>query len=271
MAILSGSADWLMTVLSLGGLIKVKYNLYGNKANARVAAMSVHSSDSPTRPRRGRAHKREAIMSAARVVFGREGYTRTSIDAIAAEASVSTRTIYNHFEGKEELFGIVLQVSATQVAETFVETLRAGLPEGPPAAAGLEADLVVIARALVRQSLDHPEHFAMIRQISAEAAHFPPEMLHAWREAGPLRVRREVADRLRAFGEAGLLRVGDPFQAAGHLVALASAELTLQYTPWADPMTEDQVDKALAAAVAAFLNGYAAVSDLTPSGAAATD
>jgi hypothetical protein len=96
-------------------------------------------------------------------------------------------------------------------------------------------------------------------------------MLHAWREAGPLRVRREVADRLRAFGEAGLLRVGDPFQAAGHLVALASAELTLQYTPWADPMTEDQVDKALAAAVAAFLNGYAAVSDLTPSGAAATD
>ncbi|MDT7599777.1 MAG: hypothetical protein QOK26_1854, partial [Pseudonocardiales bacterium] len=32
-------------------------------------------------------------------------------------------------------------------------------------------------------------------------------------------------------------------------------------------MTEDQVDEALAAAVAAFLNGYAAVSDLTPSGA----
>jgi hypothetical protein len=54
-------------------------------------------------------------------------------------------------------------------------------------------------------------------------------------------------------------------------VALASAELTLQYTPWADPMTEDQVDKALAAAVAAFLNGYATVSDLTPSGAAAAD
>jgi hypothetical protein len=36
-------------------------------------------------------------------------------------------------------------------------------------------------------------------------------------------------------------------------------------------MTEDQVDEALAAAVAAFLNGYAAVSDLTLSGAAAAD
>jgi AcrR family transcriptional regulator len=233
--------------------------------------MTVHSADSPTRPRRGRAPKREAIMSAARVVFGREGYARTSIDAIASEANVSTRTIYNHFEGKEELFSIVLQVSATQVAETFVGALRAGLPGGPPEAARLEADLVVIGQALVRQSLDHPEHFAMIRQIGSEAGHFPPEVLRDWREAGPLRVRREVADRLRAFGEAGLLRVGDPFRAAGHLVALASAELTPQYTPWADPMTEDQVDEALTAAVRAFLNGYSAVSDLTPSAAATTD
>ncbi|HWN32249.1 MAG TPA: helix-turn-helix domain-containing protein, partial [Pseudonocardia sp.] len=45
-----------------------------------------------------RAPKRDAIMTAARVVFGRESYLRTSIDAIPGEAGVSTRTIYNHFE-----------------------------------------------------------------------------------------------------------------------------------------------------------------------------
>jgi AcrR family transcriptional regulator len=233
--------------------------------------MTVHNSETPTRPRRGRAPKRDAIMSAARVVFGREGYMRTSIDAIAREADVSTRTIYNHFESKEQLFGVVLQVSATQVADTFVETLRRGLADGPPTADRLEADLVLIGGALTHQSLDHPEHFAMIRQISAEAAHFPPPMLHAWREAGPLRVRREVADRLRAFAEQRLLRIQDPFRAAGHLVALTSAELPQQYTPWADPMTEEQVDEALTAAVRAFLNGYAGVSGATPSLAAGTD
>ncbi|HWN32248.1 MAG TPA: hypothetical protein VNP03_05865 [Pseudonocardia sp.] len=40
----------------------------------------------------------------------------------------------------------------------------------------------------------------MIRQISAEAAHFPAATLLAWREAGPLRVRREVADRWMSRG-----------------------------------------------------------------------
>ncbi|HWN31119.1 MAG TPA: TetR/AcrR family transcriptional regulator [Pseudonocardia sp.] len=220
--------------------------------------MTLDEEQVPTRPRRGRAPKRDAIMTAARVVFGREGYMRTSIDAIAGEAGVSTRTIYNHFESKEQLFGVVLEVSATQVAQTFLETLQRDLPPGPPTPDRLAADLVVIGRALVRQSLDHPEHFAMIRQISAEAAHFPAATLLAWREAGPLRVRREVADRLRAFADRGLLQVTDPFRAAAHLVALTSAELTLQYTPWGDPLDEPRLDESIAAAVRAFLSGYAA-------------
>lgn len=70
-------------------------------------------------------------------------------------------------------------------------------------------------------------------------------------------MRSEVADRLRAFADRGLLTVADPFRAAAHLVALTSAELTLQYTPWGDPMDEPSLDQSIAAAVRAFLNGYA--------------
>lgn len=214
------------------------------------------------RPRGGRAVKRDAIMSAARLVFGRDGYARTSIDAIAKEAGVSTRTIYNHFVGKEELFGVVLEASASRVADTYLEAVRTGLPVGAGSPAQrLAAELRVIGRALLRQGLDHPEHFAMIRQITAEAGHFPRPVLLAWREAGPLRVRRDVADRLRGYAERGLLRADDPYRAAGHLVALVSAELGQQYLPWADQLTEPEVDEALAAAVRAFLHGY--VSDLT--------
>ncbi|WP_051342938.1 TetR/AcrR family transcriptional regulator [Pseudonocardia spinosispora] len=222
-----------------------------------------------SRPRRGRAPKRAAILDAARRVFGRDGYSRTSIDAIAGEAAVSTRTIYNHFEGKEQLFAVVLKSSATQVAETFETTLRSELGDEPSSATRLEADLVVIGRALLRQSLDHPEHFAMIRQITAEAPHFPDAVLRDWRDAGPLRVRRAVADRLAAFARQGLLREVEPFRAAGHLVALTSAELTSQYRPWGDPPTDAEVDDALRAGVAAFLHGY--VSDPTPTGAAPSD
>ncbi|MFD2415452.1 TetR family transcriptional regulator [Amycolatopsis pigmentata] len=39
------------------------------------------------------------------------------IEVIAAEAEVSTRTIYNHFENKEQLFSTVLTERATQVAD----------------------------------------------------------------------------------------------------------------------------------------------------------
>jgi AcrR family transcriptional regulator len=215
--------------------------------------------DVPTRARRGRASKRAVILEAARTVFGLEGYSRSSIDAIAGEAGVSTRTIYNHFPSKNELFNVVLTASATQVADDFHAALRRGLPAGPPRADRLEADLLVIGRALVHHSLDHPEHFAMIRQIVAEAGHFPREVLAGWREAGPLRVRREVADRLRVFAEHGLLRVEDPFRAAGHLAALASAEVPSPLSPWASPVTEEHLEDALRAAVRAFLHGYAAV------------
>jgi AcrR family transcriptional regulator len=218
----------------------------------------------PTQARGGRAAKRAAILTAARAVFGREGYSRSSIDAIAGEAGVSTRTIYNHFPSKEELFNVVLMASATQVADDFHAALRRELPPGPPRADRLEADLVVIGRALARHSLDHPEHFAMIRQIVAEAGHFPREVLAGWREAGPLRVRREVADRLRGFAERGLLRVEDPFRAAGHLAALTSAEMPTPMSPWASPVTEEHLEDALRAAVRAFLHGYAPVPEPPP-------
>jgi AcrR family transcriptional regulator len=77
------------------------------------------------RPRPGaRARKRDAITTAARSVFARDGYSRASIEAIAGRADVSTRTIYNHFESKEQLFAAVLEASAAQVADTFVATVE---------------------------------------------------------------------------------------------------------------------------------------------------
>ena len=74
-----------------------------------------------------RADKGLAIMRAARAVFARDGYSRASIDVIAAAADVSTRTIYNHFASKEQL--------AVEVLGRYVDDL--GLreladPDGSP-------------------------------------------------------------------------------------------------------------------------------------------
>src|SRR5271154_4873876 len=57
----------------------------------------------------GWQRKHKAIAGAALVLFARDGYERTSVDAIAAEAGVSKRTVYSHYGDKENLFLLVLR------------------------------------------------------------------------------------------------------------------------------------------------------------------
>lgn len=53
--------------------------------------------------------KKAAILSAARSLFASRGPLATSIADIAREARVSQVTIYNHFDGKDELLAIVVR------------------------------------------------------------------------------------------------------------------------------------------------------------------
>jgi AcrR family transcriptional regulator len=199
------------------------------------------------------AEKRDAIISAARRVFGRDGYARASIDAIAGESGVSTRTIYKHFENKEKLFTAVLLASANQVADGFLARLTA-----LPATGDVASDLVEVGLAVVHQAKDFPEHFAMVRQISAEAPHFPPGVYAAWRDAGPLRVEGGVADHLRALAAAGALQVSDASLAALHLMALVTAEMRGLPDTGGPERTPAQVRESVTAAVRVFLHGYLA-------------
>ena len=205
----------------------------------------------PTR-RGPRPQKREAITRAARTVFGRDGYSRASIDAIAAEACVSTRTLYNHFESKQQLFVSVLETSAAQVADGFVANVGRGVSDDD-----LEGDLIAIGRALIAQQTDFPEHFAMVRQILPEAPHFPPGVLEAWQEAGPRRVEHEVARRLEQLAERDLLRVEDPAQAAVHLIALTAFPITTRARYGEPALTKRETTRIITEGVRVFLHGYA--------------
>ena len=204
-------------------------------------------------PVRGRADKYQAIMRAARVVFGRDGYSRTSIDAIAAEAGVSSRTIYNHFDSKEQLFSAVLYASAAQVAEGFAARIeRSGLSWTDPV-----GDLFAVGYAFAALRIDFPEHFAMVEQIIAEAHHFPPAMIEEAEDVGPRQVEREVVRRLELLAGNGLLHVRDLPRAALHFMAVVTAGLTTGRYGSA-PLSEEQIAKTVRSGVDAFLNGYGA-------------
>src|SRR5437762_1457394 len=55
--------------------------------------------------------KRTAIVDAARNAFLEGGYAQTSMDRIAAAAGVSIKTVYRHFENKDDLFSAVMQAA----------------------------------------------------------------------------------------------------------------------------------------------------------------
>lgn len=209
------------------------------------------AADETTSPRGGRAGKPEAILSGALTVFARDGYTRAGVDTIAKEAGVSTRTIYNHFDDKAGLFDVLIRNSATAVAEAQIEIVRRHLSSVDD----LEADLAAFGRAWATPVPDHARHFALVRHINADAAHIPQATVEAWQQAGPLRVRRELAAQLRRLADRGLLRVTDPETAANHLVLLTTVANPSLPNP--AQRTEAEAEHTVTAGVHAFLYGYA--------------
>ncbi|MFG1613435.1 TetR/AcrR family transcriptional regulator [Nonomuraea wenchangensis] len=197
-----------------------------------------------------REDKRRAILAGALTVFARDGYTRAGIDTIARAAGVSTRTIYNHFTDKAELFQAVIQDSATRAADAQIAVIDRHLRK----VTDLEADLIDFGRELITPAGGgDAEHFALVRQINAEAGHIPRAAIDAWQETGPLRVRRQLAAYLRRWSEQGLLHVEDPDRAAVHLLLLISVD---------DPSfrgatpTDAQITRTVTSGVRAFLHGH---------------
>ncbi|MCX5377284.1 TetR/AcrR family transcriptional regulator C-terminal domain-containing protein [Streptomyces sp. NBC_00091] len=203
--------------------------------------------------------KRIALAKSACGVFGREGYARASVDALAAAAGVSTRTLYNHFPGgKAELFATVVTWTSGEVRDAHLAKVRALLdPALPPHPDNLERDLTALARALVDVMSEHSDHFALVRHIHAEADHVPSEVLEAWKEAGPRPVARALADAMAGLAAAGLIDVhGDPDLAGAHFVTLASQSIVQQSHYGVLPLTEEETDRLLTGGVAAFLRAY---------------
>jgi AcrR family transcriptional regulator len=207
-----------------------------------------------TRPRGGLMDKRRAILAGALTVFARDGYTRASIDSISSAAGVSTRTIYNHFEDKADLFRTVIQESATRIAEVQVELVNRHLGDLKDPTT-LESDLVAFGCAWITPMPDYADHSALVRQVNVEIRHIPPAAIDAWQRTGPLRVRRELAHHLRRLADRGLLHIEDSDLAALHFgVLISTANPSL---PGASH-TEEEVAATVRAGVHAFLHGHLA-------------
>ena len=194
--------------------------------------------------------KRAAIERAALTLFLRDGYARTSVDAVSREAGVSKRTVYDYYGDKQNLFLDVLSRTQAAHEDEFRELIDRTLPADAP---DLEAALVAFGVAFSTGVAQTPHRSAMVRLIVAEAAHFP-DLLERFRAVGPQ--QQVLADRLAQFAARGLLDLPDPVEAAAYLGVLVTALANGRTLYGTIPIPDDELAALVASGVRVFLRAY---------------
>jgi TetR/AcrR family transcriptional regulator, mexJK operon transcriptional repressor len=176
-----------------------------------------HSINKVGRPRRGTESSRTAaLIAAATRVFLRDGYGLASIDKVATEAGVSTRTIYERFKNKADLLATVITRLVDRDMESVLAT--AELDRLDPKEA-----LTVIAQTITSRVRD-PESAALFRIVATEAVRFP-ELAAKMRDSSKSRWDGAIADYFRGQIKRGSLALADPDRSAVLFLQMICAEL----------------------------------------------
>jgi len=110
------------------------------------------------------ARKKTAIIEAAINLFQLSGFQGTSMDAIAAKAEVSKRTVYNHFPSKQDLFETIAQSVWESANEATAVSYEPAMP--------MREQLFELAMKELRLVSD-VEFLKLTRVLMAEFIHEP--------------------------------------------------------------------------------------------------
>lgn len=202
--------------------------------------------------REGSASKRAAILSAARELFLADGFDRSSVDAIAARAEVSKRTVYDYFGDKQTL----LQAVVDAVGESLITTIRRTLDDtliGLGQASELEDALVAFSMRISTDMLGSAEHATLRRLVRAESGNLPHQGYNSLADTPD----EAVAERFAALASAGLLDVPDPRLAADQFIALTFG-VALDRLGSANAAEDSRVRPLVVEGVRTFLRAYRA-------------
>jgi TetR/AcrR family transcriptional regulator, mexJK operon transcriptional repressor len=218
-------------------------------ADAPLADVALPHPGSGDRKVSGWQRKHDAIAAAALVLFARDGYERTSVDAIAAEAGVSKRTVYSHYGDKENLFLLVLSETYDVMRDRVSDIVNRTLSDVDD----VEESLTACVREIVGTISRAPERATLVRLVISEAPHFPA-ILDLWRNRGIVPL---IAAPLARLAAAGRLAADDPSLAAEHLSALTFGQVNNKSMMGTVELTDAETDRIVTNGVRAFMRAYA--------------
>ena len=179
-----------------------------------------------TLPRRqqNRLNRERAILDAALTVFAAQGYSGTTMDAVATEAGVTKPTLYSYFPSKESLFQAMMLGERDVMLDVFAR------PSGK-----MVADLWSFAWAYA-DTVMRPDMLSLARLIIGEVSRFP-EIGRAYQASGPDHLLRGIMRYLEDQRDAGQLAFDDAELAAQDLwgLILSAPRTQALYMPDAIP------------------------------------
>jgi AcrR family transcriptional regulator len=175
---------------------------------------------------------RSSILEAARQIFAKEGYERTTIRDIAAAAAIDPAMVIRYFHSKEELFGRIAEfdlrlpnpaaVDRDRIGETLV-THFLNIWEGENAVPGL----VVMLR-------------------SAASNEFAAQKIHEVFAGQVLPMLTSIGDAADALNRAGLV--------ASQLIGLAFGRYVMKFAPVVG-LSRERIIQDIGATIQAYLTG----------------
>jgi AcrR family transcriptional regulator len=210
----------------------------------RKAAKSVGRGGRPARADALRLRQR--ILEVATELFLAKGYGSTTIEAVAARAGISKRTLYHRFDDKSVLFAAVVH--------EIIEQIRP--PAGVPLIEGatLREVLGRLAGMILRAALSPPA-IALHRLVMAESARFPELVRAVHGDGGAREATTLIGGLLAREPRDSTLSVEKRAFAAEQFIFMVVTLPQRRAMGYGTPMTAAELDVWADKTVDLFLNG----------------
>ena len=93
-----------------------------------------------------KAHTRERLLAAARSAFAESGFHGASVEEIASRAGFSTGALYSNFDGKEDLFLVLMEREIEEHAREIAEAVNVRESVAERATGGAQRWMTMIDR-----------------------------------------------------------------------------------------------------------------------------
>ena len=180
------------------------------------------------RTERGRRTMR-AILDAAAIEFGDNGFHQASISDITRRAGVALGSFYTYFDSKDAVFRALVRDMSDQVRDHVAPAILSAPDQIAAEQAGL--------REFISFVRDHKE----IYRIIDESEFVDPESFHLHYATTADRITR----RLRKAADRGEVK-GDVSEVHGWAIMGMNVFLGLRYGVWSEDETPDEIAKVVA-------------------------